>query len=92
VVLLKFEVVREYAQSVPPEFTFSIKVPNSITLTHHYNKNKNAPLISNPHFHLKNIVNDLLKRQHQVFINVNNHFEECAPRTIEKVKALLQIV
>jgi hypothetical protein len=37
-------------------------------------------------------VNDLLKRQHQVFINVNNHFEECAPRTIEKVKALLQIV
>ncbi len=50
VVLPRAEVVREYAESVPPGFIFSIKVPNSITLTHHYNKKKNAPLIPNPHF------------------------------------------
>jgi uncharacterized protein YecE (DUF72 family) len=50
VVLPKAEVVKEYARSVPPGFTFSIKVPNSITLTHHYNKKKNAPLVPNPHF------------------------------------------
>jgi uncharacterized protein YecE (DUF72 family) len=39
---------------------------------------------------LKSVVNDLLQRGHQVFINVNNHYEGSAPRTIEKIKALLQ--
>jgi uncharacterized protein YecE (DUF72 family) len=49
-VLPKAEVVREYAASVPEGFLFSIKVPNSITLTHHYRKGKSDPLIANPHF------------------------------------------
>lgn len=49
-VLPKAEVVEEYARSVPPGFIFSIKVPNSLTLTHHYKKNKSAALIPNPHF------------------------------------------
>ena len=233
VVLPKSEVVKEYAASVPPGFTFSIKVPNSITLTHHYAKKKGAPLVPNPYFlstqlmenflqtleplgdhigplmfqfeylnktkmttlghflemfqifrqglpvgyqycieirnpnflkdayfdflakrhlghvflqgyymppifdlyekfknrlndpvvlrlhgsdrqgieertdnvwdkivdprdgellQLQGMVNDLLKRRHRVFINVNNHFEGSAPRTIEKIRALLQIV
>lgn len=35
---------------VPPGFLFSIKVPNSITLTHHYSKGKGGTLIPNPHF------------------------------------------
>ena len=231
VVLPKPEVVKEYAASVPPEFVFSIKVPNSITLTHHYTKRKNSPLTPNPYFlstelmerfietieplgdhigplifqfeylnkskisglshfiemfeifkqglpagyrycieirnpnflkdeyfdflsdlglghvflqgyfmpsifevyekfkeklhdlvvirlhgpdrkdieertknswneivdpkdedlmNLKSMVRDLQERQHQIFINVNNHFEGCAPKTIEKVKRLLQ--
>jgi len=231
-VLPKTEVVKEYARSVPPGFIFSIKVPNSITLTHHYNKNKSTPLTANPHFlstelmttflqtleplgehigplmfqfeylnknkmaslrhfiemfevflqglpggyqycieirnpnylkedyfdflaehhlgpvflqgyympsifdlyekfkdqlsdpvvlrlhgphrqgmeertnnawntivdprdgellQLEDMVNDLLERRHQVFINVNNHYEGCAPRTIEKIKDLLQV-
>jgi uncharacterized protein YecE (DUF72 family) len=230
-VLPKAEVVKEYAQSVPPGFVFSIKVPNSITLTHHYDKKKSGSLEANRHFlstelmgkfllaleplgnhigplmfqfeylnknkmaslknfmemfevflqglpqgyqycieirnpnylkdeyfdflaehhigpvflqgyympsifevyekfkdrlsdpvvlrlhgpdrqgmeertdnvwdtivdprddellQLKNIVNDLRERRHQVFINVNNHYEGSAPRTIEKIKALLQ--
>ena len=38
---------------------------------------------------LKNVVNDLRERQHQVFVNVNNHYEGSAPRTIEKIKSLL---
>lgn len=42
--------VLAYAQSVPENFKFSVKVPNSITLTHHYQKNKAQPLIANPHF------------------------------------------
>jgi len=50
VVLPKPEVVREYAASVPPGFVFSIKVPNCITLTHHYKKQKGGLLQPNPHF------------------------------------------
>jgi uncharacterized protein YecE (DUF72 family) len=50
VVLPKLEVVKEYAASVPSGFLFSIKVPNSITLTHHYNKKKSTPLAPNTHF------------------------------------------
>ena len=46
----KASVVQVYAESVPENFIFSIKIPNSFTLTHHYRKGKNAPLISNPHF------------------------------------------
>jgi uncharacterized protein YecE (DUF72 family) len=44
------EVVKEYVQSVPETFDFTIKIPNSITLTHFYRKNKNEPVRSNPHF------------------------------------------
>ena len=32
--------VKEYNDSVPDDFKFTIKVPNSITLTHHYSKGK----------------------------------------------------
>jgi uncharacterized protein YecE (DUF72 family) len=57
VVLPNPKVVREYADSVPDDFIFSIKVPNSITLTHHY-KGKSDSLIANPHF----LSVDLMKR------------------------------
>ena len=50
VVLPKPKVVQEYADSVPEDFIFSIKVPNSITLTHHYKKQKSDSLTVNPHF------------------------------------------
>jgi len=39
-----------YARSVPQDFRFSIKMPNAISLTHYYQRNKTAPLIENPHF------------------------------------------
>jgi uncharacterized protein YecE (DUF72 family) len=44
--------VNEYAHAVSehPNFRFTIKVPNSITLTHFYRKKKTDPLIQNPHF------------------------------------------
>lgn len=42
--------VREYAASVPPEFRFTIKVPNAVTLTHFYCKTREEPLRENPHF------------------------------------------
>jgi uncharacterized protein YecE (DUF72 family) len=44
------EVVREYMASVPRDFRFTVKVPNSITLTHFYRKSRQEPLTANPHF------------------------------------------
>jgi uncharacterized protein YecE (DUF72 family) len=43
-------VVEEYVRAVPADFRFTVKVPNSITLTHHYQKDKKKPLRVNPHF------------------------------------------
>jgi len=42
--------VQEYRDAVPEPFKFSIKVPNSVTLTHFYRKQKSDPLQQNPHF------------------------------------------
>lgn len=39
-----------YNLSAPDKFYFTIKMPNSITLTHFYKKSKNEPLIENEHF------------------------------------------
>lgn len=43
-------VVKEYSESVPDNFKFTIKIPNAITLTHFYNKNKTDDLKPNPFF------------------------------------------
>ena len=42
--------VEAYRRSVPDDFRFTVKVPNSITLTHLYSKTKAGPLVANPHF------------------------------------------
>jgi uncharacterized protein YecE (DUF72 family) len=62
VVLPKPAVVQEYADSVPDDFTFCVKVPNSITLTHHFKKKKSDPLIPNPHFLSIEIMERFLER------------------------------
>lgn len=43
-------VAEEYAASVPEDFRFSVKVPNSVTLSHFYRKSRNQPLVENPDF------------------------------------------
>ena len=48
--LPKAETAAEYAASVPEDFAFTVKVPNSITLTHFYSRGKDQPLRRNPHF------------------------------------------
>lgn len=50
VVLPQKKVVAEYKYSVNEEFLFTIKVPNSLTLTHFYRKNKTESLVKNPFF------------------------------------------
>lgn len=52
--------VIEYAQSTPEKFRFTIKIPNSITLSHHYNRDKKAELISNKFFLSIELFNEFL--------------------------------
>jgi uncharacterized protein YecE (DUF72 family) len=60
VVMPKAEVVAEYLHSVPRDFKFAVKVPNSITLTHHYSKTK--ALVTNPHFLSVELMDRFLER------------------------------
>jgi len=50
VVLPKPDVVKEYVKSVPPDFRFVIKAPNSLSLTHLYKRYTSGELVENPHF------------------------------------------
>ncbi len=52
----------EYLRSVPPEFRFTVKAPNSLTLTHFYQKNKTLPLEPNPYFLSVSLFRDFLAK------------------------------
>ena len=60
IVLPDNKVVEGYIKSVPKDFLFTIKVPNSLTLTHFYNRNKNEPLTANPYFLSVNLFEEFL--------------------------------
>jgi uncharacterized protein YecE (DUF72 family) len=53
--------VQEYLESVPPDFMFTIKVPNSLTLSHFYQKVKSEPLVENPYFLSPVLFQDFLR-------------------------------
>lgn len=53
--------VNEYNNSVPDDFRFTIKAPNSLTLTHHYKKSKNESLKPNPFFLSVELYNEFLE-------------------------------
>lgn len=69
-VLPKPSVVQDYAESVPEDFTFGIKVPNSITLTHYYNKRKSEPLRANPHYLSVDLMQRFLERLAPISKNI----------------------
>ncbi|MDZ7624308.1 MAG: DUF72 domain-containing protein [Ignavibacteriaceae bacterium] len=60
VVLPQKSVVEEYKKSVPDDFLFTIKVPNSITLTHFYKDTKDDALKPNPFFLSVELFNEFL--------------------------------
>ena len=60
-VLPQKNVVLDYKKSVSKHFKFTIRVPNSITLTHFYNKSKDEELKRNPHFLSNELFNDFLE-------------------------------
>jgi uncharacterized protein YecE (DUF72 family) len=62
VVLPQPAVVKSYDGAVPEDFKFTIKVPNSITLTHFYRKHKHEDLIANPYFLSMDILIRFLER------------------------------
>lgn len=53
--------VEEYNASVPDDFRFTIKLPNSISLTHYYLKSKSVPLKENPYFLSVDLYNEFLE-------------------------------
>lgn len=54
--------VAAYAAAVPDDFRFSVKMPNALTLTHYYQKDKSAPLTKNPHFFSIEFLSSFLER------------------------------
>jgi uncharacterized protein YecE (DUF72 family) len=61
VVLPDEKTITQYKNSVPADFLFTIKVPNSITLTHFYTRNKNEPLVPNPYFLSETLFEEFLR-------------------------------
>lgn len=53
--------VKEYYNSVPDEFRFTIKVPNSITLTHYYPSRSKTSVKQNAHFLEPDLFHQFLK-------------------------------
>ena len=70
VVLPDIRVVQDYIDSVPKDFLFTIKVPNSITLTHFYNRNKKEPHQLNPYFLSVNLFEEFLKTLEPISNNI----------------------
>lgn len=60
-VLPKRKVVKEYIDSVPRDFRFAVKIPNSITLTHYYQKGASDGLERNPYFLSADLFSDFLE-------------------------------
>ena len=54
------KIVEEYQRSVPDDFLFTIKVPNSITLTHFYKSGTDEELNPNPFFLSPELFNKFL--------------------------------
>ena len=54
--------VRAYRSVVPDDFRFTVKVPNSITLTHYYGRGKTEPLVENQSFLSPPLMSEFLNR------------------------------
>lgn len=90
VVLPKKEIVESYKKSVSKDFLFTIKVPNAVTLTHFYRKNKNEELIPNPFFLSADLFNKFLESIEPLNKNIGLlifQFEYLNKQKMESLKA-----
>ena len=62
IALPKTETVAEYLESVPSGFQFTIKAPNSVTLTHFYKKGTQRGSGKNPYFLSAELFREFLKK------------------------------
>ena len=69
-VLPKADVVKTYAASVPQDFRFVIKAPNSITLSHIYPQYTGGKLTENTHFLSPDLYDQFLFSIHELLPNV----------------------
>jgi len=53
--------IESYKNSIPSNFLFTIKVPNSITLTHYYKRGKDEHLKSNPYFLSNDLFDEFIR-------------------------------
>jgi uncharacterized protein YecE (DUF72 family) len=53
--------VRQYRDSVPDNFRFSVKIPNSVTLTHAYSKGKTSPGPENHSFLSRELFSEFME-------------------------------
>ncbi|NNL20595.1 MAG: DUF72 domain-containing protein, partial [Ignavibacteriaceae bacterium] len=70
IVLPRKSVVEAYKNSISKDFLFTIKIPNSITLTHFYKKNKDDDLKPNPYFLSVDLFSQFLKSIEGLLDNV----------------------
>ena len=54
--------VEAYRDSVPDGFRFTVKAPNSVTMTHYRPRAKGDPLVPNPHFLSPDLFAEFLER------------------------------
>jgi len=60
-ILPKGSVVESYKKSIPNNFLFTIKVPNSLTLTHYYTRSKEEQLKLNPYFLSNDLFDEFIR-------------------------------
>jgi uncharacterized protein YecE (DUF72 family) len=87
-------VVEAYAAAVPTGFKFSIKVPNTITLTHFYRNSRSEPLIENPHFLSVDVFDrflDLLAPMHPHLGPIMFQFEYLNRKKMASQEAFLEM-
>lgn len=70
VVLPKPETVREYADAIPNDFLFTIKTPNSITLTHLYPRYTKGRLVQNKHYLSIELLEEFLELLEPIHSNI----------------------
>lgn len=70
VVLPQKNIVKDYKNSIPKDFLFTIKIPNSITLTHFYRKNKSEDLLKNPFFLARDLYKNFLESIEPIHNNI----------------------
>jgi len=84
--------VRAYRAAVPDDFRFTVKLPNSVTLTHYYARGKDAPLIENPSFLSHAVLTEflgLLEPMHDVLGPLMFQFEYLNKKKMASLTAFL---